>query len=501
MITRRRLIQAGASFAVVSSTGLLLPLRALAQSVAAYDFYISPSGSNDNPGTAASPWAITALRDKTSVIAGKRVGLLDGIYNLSFAATGGNNGGLTISAANVTVKAVNSRQAIITTNSNGAYPGSTSPALRIVGNGVALRDLRWQQFSFDPLSINATDVVIDGCDFYDVDHSRIASNPDNIGFIFSSGDPVVGDATSARVSIRNCRFERVRSGGGAVGNDNNCAIGPLYRTRDWTIEDCSFFDCGHAIGWKNFNSGGLIVRRCYFGPSVVLNAVHGFGSDSTPGNPHIAENNIFNNPGYALGEWDPGNSKTSITTKVRNNTFLTTSQSNVNGMSVLSIDDSANPLPADEFHQSEFYNNIVFRRSGTAPLLFFYPGATFVQRYGIIDYNLYPPSASVIAQVHSAAGGGAFSLAAWRAALRSSDVIGQEVSSSQAVAPTFKNVNGTTPADYQLEAGSLGIGSGRVGGTASGARIDLGAWGGATSIGHNFESKPTPMAPELVEVS
>lgn len=49
-------------------------------SLAAYDFYISPTGDDNNPGTQSSPWSITALNNNRSQYAGKRVGLMSGTY-------------------------------------------------------------------------------------------------------------------------------------------------------------------------------------------------------------------------------------------------------------------------------------------------------------------------------------------------------------------------------------------------------------------------------------
>jgi hypothetical protein len=47
-----------------------------------FDYYISTTGSDSNAGTEASPWALTAINTKRATYAGKRVGLLDGTYNM-----------------------------------------------------------------------------------------------------------------------------------------------------------------------------------------------------------------------------------------------------------------------------------------------------------------------------------------------------------------------------------------------------------------------------------
>src|SRR5688572_5831826 len=73
---RRRVLLGGTALAAWT----LVPRWANAQNSGAYfDYYISPTGSNNNPGTQSQPWALSALSTKPA-IAGKRIGLLDGTY-------------------------------------------------------------------------------------------------------------------------------------------------------------------------------------------------------------------------------------------------------------------------------------------------------------------------------------------------------------------------------------------------------------------------------------
>jgi hypothetical protein len=64
-------------------------LNATASSGASFDYYVSPTGNDSSAGTLAAPWAITSLSRLTqnannvanhALIAGKRVGLLPGVY-------------------------------------------------------------------------------------------------------------------------------------------------------------------------------------------------------------------------------------------------------------------------------------------------------------------------------------------------------------------------------------------------------------------------------------
>jgi hypothetical protein len=59
-----------------------------------FDFYISPTGSDGNPGTLKKLWAITAINTRRADYAGKRIGLLDGTYNLYALCQAAPKGGL-----------------------------------------------------------------------------------------------------------------------------------------------------------------------------------------------------------------------------------------------------------------------------------------------------------------------------------------------------------------------------------------------------------------------
>ena len=76
MLTRRKLLQRSgiAALAAVSSE-LWIP-TAHAQTTSSFDYYIAPNGDDNNPGTLASPWSITALNSKMGTYSGKRVGII-----------------------------------------------------------------------------------------------------------------------------------------------------------------------------------------------------------------------------------------------------------------------------------------------------------------------------------------------------------------------------------------------------------------------------------------
>src|SRR5271155_5586721 len=93
--SRRDVLSRGAGVLGVLALPELLINRALSQSTVTFDFYISATGSDANPGTQASPWAITSLRDTSpnnSKMAGKKVGLLPGTYVVASLTSGSDSG-------------------------------------------------------------------------------------------------------------------------------------------------------------------------------------------------------------------------------------------------------------------------------------------------------------------------------------------------------------------------------------------------------------------------
>src|SRR6185312_12245898 len=87
--SRRDFIKQSALLVGVSAMPLgilsLLSRPAHAQTPTTFDYYLSPAGNDSNPGTLTSPWAITSLQTSSanwSKLAGKRIGLLPGTYNV-----------------------------------------------------------------------------------------------------------------------------------------------------------------------------------------------------------------------------------------------------------------------------------------------------------------------------------------------------------------------------------------------------------------------------------
>jgi hypothetical protein len=445
-------------------------------SAATFDFYIGPSGNNSNVGSEASPWALSALWSKPdATLQNKTIGLLDGTYIVTgITHTGSNTGGKTLSAPGMTVKAVNARAAIITTNNGGNYPQATDPAFQLVGDAITIDGLRFAEFSFDPLRVAGDNVTIQNCDFFDVDLSRYSGyDPtDNVGFIM-----IAGNALPANLVIDNCRFDAAYNG--AESENGNC-IGPLYHAGPVTITRCSFYNANVAIGWKASNNGPLIVERCYFDATIEKLACYGgMSNDAVVPMDFTFRFNVVNRAGYALDVWNVNNPHTETHSNIQNNTFIIDSTADAFGIGAIAYgNDLSGPLLSGaELNQCILRNNIFHRISGSALILFFQSGRnTPIELFGTIDYNLYN-----VLDIYDGTTGGAHytALGTWQTRLAAPGVTGREAN-SQVATPTFVNVNGNTPEDYALAGGSAGKNDGSDG-------TDVGAWGGGnTAVGATF---------------
>ena len=203
MVTRRTLLKQGAYTALALRTAPVLIGVARAQTAdpASFDFYISPNGSDSNPGTQSQPWAITAINTHQADYAGKRVGLLDGSYNVHALCQAGGlwngpalavNGGPSATSPTV-IAAINPRQAILTAAdpASGAYPSKACP---IIGQGYMQTK-------------NKGNVIIDG--LYLTRSFQYA-----IAFYAPVGQQQEGGATG--FVVRNCEIYDI----GGIVNDN-----------------------------------------------------------------------------------------------------------------------------------------------------------------------------------------------------------------------------------------------------------------------------------------
>jgi hypothetical protein len=473
------IVQVSSAIALTSVVGA--PGRA--QSAGAFDYYISPTGRDSNPGTQTSPWAITAIETKGSMIAGKRVGLLDGTYVVpdlhpgsarndnAFGQIFVNREASGSAAAPTVIESVNPRGAVLTQNNGGTYFDRTA-CMFIIKPGtshITFRNIRFYQLAFGVFHVYGDSVRIEGCDVEDIDGGRIGYD-DNMGFVLSG---LNGSSTCKNLVVSNCVVRNIR---GAGGNHNASAgIGPVFHVEGLVVEYCSFFNLKVGVYVKNYGSG-YTVRNCYFDSTVTNYGLLGIMTDAASFLPSNIHNNVFNRQ-REIANGDMATHQ--AITNFYNNTFILSS----GGSAVFIYLGPGGARPG-----STFVNNLFYYPNGFSGYDFVIQSNSAAGNvlFSQIDYNIYRPTGFQASD--RTPGGGTFtSLSQWSART------GGDFHSRTGI-PSFVAPSGASASSYRLAPGSLGVGMGSDG-------TDVGAWGrGATMIGHNFAqtSVKTPASPDLI---
>ncbi len=151
-ISRRDVLRTGGCAVLVGAySGLSRRARSAITAPSTFDYYISTTGSDSNPGTLASPWAITALNSPSlrGLYAGKSVGLIAGVYNIhslvqaanstgpALCVQGGTSGSPTYIASCNASGVYTPRVAQISGDSSGGLNGGSYPSSSagLIGQG------------------------------------------------------------------------------------------------------------------------------------------------------------------------------------------------------------------------------------------------------------------------------------------------------------------------------------------------------------------------------
>lgn len=483
----------GASVALTISAGSALAdapnLLTAAESAATFDYYISPTGSDSNPGTQSQPWAITAINTKRSTYAGKRVGLLDGTYNVgSMMSTtrdapalkieGGTAGSPTVIAA------VNARQATITAN-NGAYGG---------GNGN-----RSAMLSHDGTTSNLGYVTIDGlvltgCSIYCLEFGKYDFTNSAIpGIIVQNCEITGNNASSSTVAsgVNVCPIVVQRTTGAKFINtyihDNTgwtdgSHFSAVYQwTSDGTIyEFCTLVATGGLHGKEGGNQG-TIIRYNYIewltGPDGQNgHCIQGFDGATTGGLTQTSKfhNNVLvGKAGFFDLQAELGNGGWTTNLEIFNNTCIAPSGISVAGLVYYEQTASTFLL--------KFYNNIFY--DGASPSGYGYALCN-VDAFSICNFNCWGGSSgsvwnTVAGGNHGSTGATSRNFTGWKSAIGSLDA------ASVNTAASFNN-QGPYALQYTVTTGAA-YQTGKTGGTAGGSTVNMGAWDGiVTQIGHVF---------------
>ena len=469
-----------------------------------FDFYISPTGSDNNSGTLSSPWAITAINTKRDTYAGRRVGLLDGNYDLSgmnayngasvevpqpiLQVAAGTAGSPTV------IKSVNPRAAVLNLRSSGgvrrrlAAIGQFSLGGYVTIDGLTVTGGAFWLMSFwgnSPTNYAqfASGIIVQNCHLYD----SVLPVQDN--------NPAIWLDRCMNPIVRNNLIHDITGAGSSYGP---CAVMTLsvrglvmeynevYNTR-------AFIHDKHNDGQGGYASDGFIVRNNYvhdIADAAFVGLDTEYHSSSPPG-PYL-DSRIYNNVfvGCGAGWYCKVNAPTRMSVLIYNNTFVLTRN--------LSGDNGGWWGPsATAANKISYYNNI-FRRNGFS---MGYMGdlAVSAGALGTINYNIYDTTmrVNILSPLNTNSSSTTVtpysSLASWRSAS------GADANSIQA-APVF--VGGRGAGAYALASGSPGLNAGRVGGVSSGATVHIGAWDGVvTRIGSNWDSGPVPNPPVVLPVT
>jgi hypothetical protein len=519
MFTRRTLLKRGGGAILAAAVpGLIRP--AAAQSCT-FDFYISPTGSDSNPGTLASPWSITAINTQWNAYAGKAVGILPGTYNVYSLCQAGSfnqpalavNGGT--AASPTRIQATVPRAAILTAAnpSGGGYP---TVACGIIGQG---------QYAKQPPNLG--NVVIDGLYLtrsYQYGFAFYLAGPSGV----SGGAGTEGGATG--LEVRNCEVFDI---GGSV-NNNVAALYLQGYTGAWIhnnllhnvqpaanggnpddvagifsyycysniYEYNTVYDCNNAIFDKYYPNGNHTWRYNYLESNGLYpqNCVHGGSGGRLTGDALTVHNNVMLCPN--ANGWDASlsNSQSSQSLVFYNNTLIFGSGST--GIFY--------PAGGTAAAIVTNYNNVYHLNGGSLG----YGGILqlVANTLKLSDYNLYGASGNYLTTAPNAG-----APTSYYTLSQGQSTLGLDQHSVSAnptfVSPTF-SATSLNPAGWALAPGSAGSASGpsggRVGGVVGGAACDMGAWGGApapSQIGCSFASTSScgnsnvPSPPVLMKVS
>lgn len=505
-VSRRDILRMGS---VIIPAGILLPAWLTARAATApatFNYYVSPTGSDSNPGTLAAPWAITSLSMLTWNAnnranwnklngTGVSVGFLPGTYDVSsMVGSQESNGCLQFPGGTSTTP-----NYFASCNSSGAYSalsatfdmkgasglfggknGSEGPLIAHTGSGPP---------SGDPYATG--NIIIDGLVLTGWSYKGI-----RVGGLSSADGPQI----TGPVTIQNCEF----TGGGHNPGDglDNAVACWMDGLTNWTVSNNLFLNNAPWAAGSNDHLNAIGVGYCQNGTiqyNTVINAgnIYGksFGSGTTgtgdEGNIlqyNYQDTSMYTIECYGLQDFSgypaPGLTQTTI---FRNNIVLAT----LNGISAYS---ATSNWPHGFTTPVEAYNNTLVMTGGSYAIQIGVSNSSSTTVYN----NISTGTVSLVEQ-----SGGAVAILDYNLADKSVSGGG---SNNITGTPTFVGGTPALPAQaYQLATGSLGKGAGRVGGVASGAAIDMGAWGGTdvntgqpiSQIGYNGSgaSTSTPAVP------
>jgi hypothetical protein len=492
------------------------PMLDAAGPPATFDYYVAPNGDDSNHGTLASPWAITAINTKQSTYAGKRVGLLPGTYDVSslmkamtsedcaLQINGGPNQSTPtyIASSNASGAYQRGTAIIDAKGAVGQYGGGNSISPYVMGQSISLPNMgNW---------------TLDGLNFTGFANWAVSSGND-------SGSPT--GTPIPNTIVQNCSFY------GSLSTTTTTHPAPVmfYSYNNARVSNCWFYDNANPTAdsnhyssinaWGFGTSSGLVIEKCTFvnspgiycpmdnGPQQNITIQQDYWDFTTAGSNFALRTAIL---GMAPDPSIGGGNQLTLGSVVRNNI--------VRGGSVQDSEQSGDWYTPFAYYNNTWdlagthagglgfrnveapgysglmtsYNNLMYDSgfTGFGSGQYGYQSCS-INGFALCDYNIYGSAVTgYMFSTYGSGGGGSGevvygSLAAWKAAI-STHTPGAEAHSSTNSANPFTN-NGANALQYQISPGSPAYQTGRVGGVASGAPCNVGAWDGTvTQIGCSF---------------
>lgn len=501
LVSRRELVRAGALLIPAAVGAPWIFSRAQAATTPTFDYYISPSGSDGNAGTQASPWAITAINTKRSTYKGRRVGLLDGTYNVRSLIQAGNGDGYTCalnmngaggsSASPTVIQAVNPGAAIIdgglptvNTPTIGTSDGSTGyitiDGLKIINGGC--KTIHFGLYSGSNLNIPGW--VIQNCEIS-------GQNCVNVGRGVTAGNYACIEIQGGIGAIirNNYLHGNIGNAGPTNGNHFTSTVQWYCLSTLYEYNTC----IGPGFYGKEGGNAGTTIRYNYVDNSgwSQVQGIEDFVNDTSTSTGltttihHNVLKVLMNDMRPTLNQADYLADKFIC----YNNTFVGLSGGQTSGILIKTNSGLAT-----------YYNNInSMAASGDVQF-----NTINVDGPGVWDYNLYFSTGTYeygyFTSKATGARSGSSTLAGWKAAMS----VACEAHAQDHVNPTFV-ASGAGANFYKLQSGSPAINAGKSNGTSGGTTCDMGAWGNSapsiigSSLVTGGSTPPTqiPEAPSL----
>lgn len=506
-------------------------LGASGGAAAAFDFYISTTGSAANTGSLSSPWDISVLTATPNSgtangfqtqIAGKRVGLLPGTYNV-YSYCQSSNAAYTLPALSIRSGTSGSPTYIGSSDASGNYSPRTATLDALNPSGGA--------HPTNPAPIigqgNYDSGGHSGVGYVTIDGLIITGSYDG-GVLFygtNGPDKVNNQGGSPGCSVLNCEVYNIL--GTSADNISavqfwytnnalcqNCKLHDvtatvstlggagviMFNTIGSVVEYCTIYNSYNGINSKASQNGQQTVRYCYiepytstFGSNAYSTNLQSFQSSFMAQDGSVHHNILVTHTNQVWDCTTEGTVGATATSSsgmaIYNNTIADLGTGFVNGATSFNTWGSGNSTsPAA---QVSHYNNIYSATGNPGyneEVEFSANTATTPNPIALSDYNCFQSSASatamlgVVTTVGAGTPGATYTLSGWQANPSSYLYAGVDAHSI-AQAAGFVAAASLSPSGYKLATGSPCIGTGRVGGTSGGAAIDMGAWGYDPALG------------------